>query len=205
MSDVIIIGAGGHAKVVADAVISKGDRVVGFLDDFKEGKVLGEYKVLGKTADAPKFKEKAEFVIGIGSGEVRRLIADQFDGIIRFKTVIHKKAYIATDVTVGEGTVVFAGAVLNPCAVIGKHCIVNTGAVAEHDTVIGDYSHISVNSALCGGATLGEYVFLGAGASVRQGIKICDKVTVGCGSAVVKDITEAGIYAGVPAGKIVKK
>jgi sugar O-acyltransferase (sialic acid O-acetyltransferase NeuD family) len=190
MSDVIIIGAGGHAKVVADAVIKSGDRLLGFLDDFKEGAVIDRYEVIGKVADAVLFADTARFVIGIGGNEIRRRIATELDGKVKWKTVIHPMSNVGIGVSVGCGTVIFAGASANPGAVIGKHCIINTGASAEHDSVMGDYSHISVGSALCGEAKLGELSFLGACASVKQTVSVCEKVTIGCGGAVVKDITE---------------
>ena len=202
MRNVIIIGAGGHAKVVADAVIKNCDRLLGFLDDFKTGNVLEGYSVLGKTADAVSYSDNARFVIGIGNNEIREKIATELEGKVKWITVIHPMANIGIGASIGCGSVIFANASVNPGAVIGRHCIINTGASAEHDCAMGDFSHISVNSALCGEASIGKCSFLGACASVKQSVSVCEGVTVGCGGAVVKDITESGIYAGVPAVRI---
>ena len=205
MSDIIIIGAGGHAKSVADAVLKSGNRLLGFLDDNKTGKVIGDYRVLAKTDDAPKFKDDAFFIIGIGNNEVRKKIAQKYDGILRWKTIIHPLSNIAIGAQIGQGSAILAYSVINSDATIGKHCILNTASVAEHDSTVGDFCHISVGSALCGEVTVGSSCFIGAKACIRQSISVCDNVTVGCGGAVVKDITESGIYAGVPAKRIDKK
>ncbi|MBR6694139.1 MAG: acetyltransferase [Clostridia bacterium] len=200
MRSVVIIGAGGHAKVIADIVIRSGDRLLGFLDDQKEGSVFGEYSVIGKLADIEKFKNDALFIIGIGSAAVRERIAKASP--VRWYTAIHPSAQFSLGAQIGSGSTVMAGAVINADSVIGKHCIVNTRASVDHDCKIADFVHLSPGSTLCGTVSVGERTQIGAGTVIKNNISVCADVLVGCGSAVVKDITSAGTYVGVPARKV---
>lgn len=188
---VIIIGANGHGKVIADIVRSNGDIVVGFLDDDIEKKTLG------KIDDWVNFNEN-EFVVGIGNTEIRRHIAKLN---CKWYTAIHSSAVISPDAIIGEGTVVMPNAVVNSGAVIGKHCIINSGAIVEHDNIISDFAHISVGVKLGGTVCVGDSTWVGIGASVCNNINICENCIIGAGAVVVKDINESGIYKGVPARK----
>ncbi len=193
---VVIIGAGGHARVVADIVKKSGDTVAGFLDDFNTGD-----GILGVIDDCIKYADSCSFVIAIGSNKVRRTIAQKYSEL-KYYTAIHPSAVIAENVTIGNGTVVMANAVVNSGAVIGEHTIINTASVVEHDNSIGDYVHISPSATLCGTVTVESGTHIGAGAVVKNNISICAHCTIGCGAAVVKDITKPGVYAGVPAEEI---
>lgn len=193
--NVIIIGAGGHAKVIADIVIKCGDHLMGYLDDNADGTVAG-VPVLGKICDAAGFAAQAEFVIGIGDNGVRKQIALQQP--LQWYTALHPSAQIAFDVKLEAGTVVMANAVINTSAVIGRHCIINTGAVIEHDNQVADYVHVSPGAVLCGTVQVGEGSHIGAGATVKNNIKICNNTVIGCGGVVVKNIAKSGVYIGVP-------
>lgn len=200
--DVIIIGASGHGKVIADIILRSGDRVLGFLDDnpLAPSHIFG-FPLLGKTADYPRFSQ-CHFIIAIGNASVRRRLAQQM-GNVQWYTAIHPKATVSDlGVTIGEGTVIGAGAVVNPGAAIGCHCIINTNAAVEHDCKLGDFVHISVSAALGGTVTVGDECWIGIGACVRNNLTICRGVTVGAGAAVVKNILEPGTYVGVPARKM---
>ena len=199
MCNVVIIGAGGHAKVIADIVLKSGDNLVGFLDDTKSGNVIGDYCVLGKVEDAEKFADDYELIIAIGSNSVRKAISEKLNA--KWYTAIHPSAQIGCVAEIGEGSCVMANAAVNSCAVVGKHCIVNTGAVIEHDCRLENYVHVSPNATLCGTVSIGELTHIGAAAVVKNNISVCREVTVGVGAAVVKNITESGIYVGVPAKK----
>ena len=199
--DVIIIGAGGHAKVIADIVRKSGDNLVGFLDDSKEaGSEFFDAFILGKTGSYCEYPDK-EFIIAIGNNAIRKKIVEQMQGA-SFYTAIHPTAVIGEGVSVGEGTCVMASAVLNADAKIGKHCIINTASVVEHDNMILDYVHISPAAALAGTVTVGEKTHIGIGVKVKNNTVICADVIVGAGAVVVKNITEAGTYIGVPARKV---
>lgn len=200
--EIVIIGASGHGKVIADIVASSGNIVKGFLDDDNDiqGKEIIGFPVLGKIADYVNYKE-CEFVIAIGNPYVREKIANELP--VKWYTAIHPNAIISKlDVEIGEGTVIMANAVVNPSAKIGKHCIINTGAIVEHDNILDDYVHLSPNVTLAGIVKVGKSTHIGAGSCTKQVLNIASDCTVGAGSVIVRDITESGTYVGVPARKI---
>lgn len=200
--EVIIIGASGHGKVIADIIQLNGNIVKGFLDDNEkiQGKSIVGFPVLGKTEDYVKYPD-CEFVIAIGDANIRKKIADSLD--VKWHTAIHPEATVSKlDTSIGEGTVIMANAVVNPSAKIGRHCIINTGAVVEHDNVLGDFVHISPNATLAGAVTVGKMTHIGAGSAVKQVISITSDCIIGAGTVVIKDITQSGTYVGVPARKI---
>lgn len=201
-ANVIIIGAGGHAKVVADAIRKNGDVVIGFLDDDKEkhGKTFFNSEVLGYISDYKLFKNNSSFIIAIGSNAVRKKLSENMD--CKWYTVIHPSAIIGEGAIVEEGCYIGAHAVINSDSRIKQHSIVNTRAIIEHDCVVGEYSHIAPNCTVCGGCSIGKLTWLGAASTVINGINICAEVTVGAGAAVVKNIVDKGTYVGVPAKKL---
>ncbi len=199
--NVVIIGAGGHAKVIADIVKKSGDNLLGFLDDTKEaGTEFLDAFILGNTQTVDEYPT-AEFIVGIGNNQTRRKIAEQFKHL-PYYTAIHPTAIIGEGVSVGEGSCIMANAVVNASSQIGKHCILNTASVVEHDNVLSDYVHISPAAALAGTVTVGEETHIGIGACVKNNLSICQGVTVGAGGVVVSSISEPGIYVGVPARKV---
>ncbi len=196
----IIIGAGGHGKVVSDIAARNGYSDICFVDDKAVGDCMG-YPIIGKCAQLDEFNDgKTEFVIAVGGNSTRKHIAESYD--LNWATLIHPSAQIGSHVTIGEGAVVMANAVINACASIGKHCIVNSGAIVEHDNVLGDYVHISPRAALGGTVTVGDGTHIGIGATVKNNIEICGKCLIGAGAVVVDNIVDSGIYVGVPAKKV---
>ena len=202
--NVIIIGAGGHGKVIADIIIKSGDKVVGFLDDNLEigTKVIEQYVIIGKVNDCIKLQEDKSllFIIAIGNNYIRKNIYEKYK--LNYYTAIHPAAIIGMQVNIGEGTVVMANACINSNTTIGKNCIINTGAIIEHDNIIKDYVHISPNATLCGTVNVGVYTHIGASATIKNNIGICGDCIIGAGAVVVKDINQDGIYIGIPAKKI---
>lgn len=198
---VIIMGAGGHAKVIADIVLKSGDELYGFLDDNLEigTEIIHTKKinVIGKFSDCEKYRDEFEFIIAIGNNEARESISKSYD--LNYYTAIHPNAVIAIDVEIGEGTEIMAGAIINSSTTIGKHVIINSGSVIEHDNYISDYVHISPNAVLAGRVTVGEKTHIGVGATVKNRINIGNNVLVGAGAVVVKDIEKSGTYIGIPA------
>lgn len=198
---VIIIGAGGHGRVVADIVRCAGDQVIGFLDD---GDGLPEQisglPFLGGVENYVNFPE-AEFLVAIGNPRIREQITERLAGV-KWHTAIHPAAVVSRmETSVGAGTVIMAGAVVNPGAVIGRHCIVNTCAVVEHDDHLEDYVHISVGARLGGLVRVGKGSWIGIGAVVSNCVNVCEDCMIGAGAAVVQDIVNSGTYVGVPARK----
>jgi len=201
MKDVVIIGTGGHAKVIADIVLCSGDNLVGFLtSDCDKDTFLGK-PILGIDTDYIKYKD-CYFVIAIGDQNVRERISNYMIDA-KWYTAIHPSSVIsAMNTSIGEGTVVMANVVINPYAQIGAHCIINSSATVEHDNVIEDFAHISVGTKLSGNVKIGKRTWVGIGTTVSNGITVCEDCMIGAGAVVVKDIEEPGTYVGVPVKKI---
>lgn len=196
----IIIGAGGHGKVVYDIAIKAGFSVLGFLDDSLETAGFSNIAHLGSIADISKYSETCVFVCAIGDNSVRQKICDS--NIVEWTFVTHPSAQIGYEVNIGNGTTIAAGATINPSVNIGKHCIINTGAIVEHDCEINDYVHISPGAVICGSVSIGNKTWIGAGAVVKNGVSVCSDVVVGAGSLILNDIAEKGVYIGSPALKM---
>lgn len=193
----IIIGASGHGKVVADIAKLNGYTDIVFLDDNDEVKECGGYPVVGNSNHVPE----GEIFVAVGNARIRKMLMERYADRVQ-PVLIHPNAVIAEDVKIGAGTVVMAGAVVNPGAIIGKGAIINTCSSVDHDCTISDYVHISVGSHLSGTVNVGEVTWIGAGATVSNNVNICGKCMVGAGAVVIKDINEEGTYVGVPARKI---
>lgn len=201
---VIIIGAGGHAKVIADIIEKSGDQIVGFLDDKIEKNtiIVKGYKVIGDLNNRFPLSianKDYEFITAIGDNKKRKEISTSPN--LKFYTAIHPSAQIGLDVKIEEGTAIMANVCINSSARIGKHCIINTGAIIEHDNIIENFVHISPNATLGGTVKVGENTHIGIGSVVKNNITICQNCTVGAGAVVVKNIEKEGTYIGVPARK----
>lgn len=193
MDKLIVIGASGHGKVIADIAVRNGYSDIVFLDDNPNIRECAGFPVIGKTTDAAELD--GDKIVAIGNPLVRQRIQNT----IRTVTLVHPEATISRRVTLGEGTVVMAGAVVNSDAVIGKGCIINTGASVDHDCVLSDFVHISVGAHVAGTCKIGLRTWIGAGATVSNNITICGDCMIGAGAVVVKNITKPGTYIGVPA------
>ncbi len=173
-----------------------------FLDDDKTLDKCNGYSVVGTTSDIDNY-QSYDFIVAIGNSEIRKKIQNQLTNKdIDIVTLVHPNAVIGENVVLGEGTVVMAGAVINPCVTIGNGCIINTCASVDHDCVVGDFAHVSVGAHVAGTVTIGENTCIGAGATVINNVNICGGCTIGAGSVVVKDITETGTYIGVPVKRL---
>ncbi len=196
-NELVVIGAGGHAKVVISAIRSSGGSVYGVYDDnaSSHGKQILGVPILGPVSQAPEANRPG--VIAIGSNRVRQLLDAQLP--MEWATVIHRTAWIDESAQIGPGTVIFAGAIVQPDTVIGRHVILNTGASADHDNILRDYSQVAPGANLGGGVQLGEGAFIGIGASVRQYLSIGAWSTVGGGAMVAADVKDNTLVVGVPA------
>lgn len=194
MKKLVIIGASGHGKVIADIAVKSGYEEIVFLDDDNQIKECAGFPVVGKTSDANKIH--GDKIVAIGNANVRERIQNGLNDVV---TLIHPSAVISRRTEIGEGTVIMAGAVVNSDTVIGKGCIINTGATVDHDCRIDDYVHVSVGAHVAGTCEIGKRTWLGAGATVSNNITICGDSMIGAGSVVIKDIEKPGTYIGVPA------
>lgn len=200
----IIIGASGHGKVVADIAIKMNKwQSIAFLDDNESIKTSMGLEIIGKTVDAFTYRDDADFFVGIGNNATREKVQEQLsDAGMSVVSLIHPSATIGTDVEIGIGTAVAAGVVVNCSTRIGKGCIINTSSSLDHDNVIEDYVHISPGASLAGTVKVGKGSWLGIGSIVSNNVNICRGCKVGAGAVVVKDITEPGTYVGVPVGRV---
>ena len=200
MNRLVIVGAGGHGKVIVDNALRNGYSDVCFVDDHAVGDCMG-FPIVGVCEDLASMDDgRTDFVIGIGNNAIRKMIAHRYK--VNWVSLIHPAAQIALNVSIGKGTVVMAGAVVNACAAIGAHCIINTSAVIEHDNVVEDYVHISPKAALGGTVRVGAGTHVGIGATVINNIAICNDCVIGAGAVVTRNIVESGTYVGVPARKM---
>lgn len=196
MNRLVIIGASGHGKVVADIAVLNGYKDIVFIDDNPNVQECLGFPVVGKSTEAPE----GDVFVAIGNAKIRKKMMEFYNDRIQ-PVLIHPAATIGSNVEMGNGSVVMAGAVINPDARIGKGCIVNTCSSIDHDCVVGDYSHISVGAHLCGTVVVGEGTWIGAGATVSNNVNISGGCMIGAGTVAIKDINEPGTYVGVPAKK----
>ena len=194
MTSLLIIGAGGHGKVVADTAHASGYSDISFLDDaWPEKTRNGAWNVRGKPAisQTPTF-------CAVGRNSARERLFTDFD-LSNSPVLTHPSAIVSPSSHFGEGTLLVAGAIVNADARIGRGVILNTACSVDHDCEIDDFAHISPGARLAGGVTVGKRSWIGIGVVVREGIRIGDDVIVGAGSVVVKDIENGTKVCGVPA------
>lgn len=204
----LIVGASGHARVVADVARRMGSfEITGVCNRSGTGDFEG-IPVIARDVDVPalwrlKAFDLACIAIGDNWDRARAVeIITRQEPKITFATLIHPRAAVADPASVGEGTVVMAGAVVNPGAVIGRHAVLNTNCSVDHDCRIGDFASVSPGAALGGNVKLGYCSFVGIGAAVNQGISVGDHTVVGSGAVVVRDLGDRLVAVGVPAREV---
>lgn len=202
MSSLLIFGAGGHGRVVADAALAAGQWLRVLASDRDPARCSGE--LLAGVPLLPAYAATAAagaIHVAIGNGANRaNEVATLPAGLLA--SVVHPLASVSRHASVGPGCFVAAQAVVGPKATLGVSVIVNHGAVVDHDVAVGDFSHVAPLAALGGGARLGRRVLVGSGACVLPGVRVGDDVVIGAGAVVAVDLAEAGTYAGVPARRI---
>ncbi|MCE4538177.1 acetyltransferase [Pelomonas sp. P7] len=205
---VIVIGAGGHARVLADTLLRSGRPVLGFTDAKAalRGTALLGLPILGSDEVLESYSPReVELVNGIGSIDNRRpSVREQVQETLRaqgwrFARVIHPSATLSSYATLGDGVQIMAGSVVQCGAVLGDGVIINTGSIVEHDVCVGDWSHIAPGAVVCGDVSIGRFCHIGAGVTVRQGLSIGDGSLVGLGAAVVRSTGTSSVLLGVPA------
>ena len=191
----VIMGCGGHARSVADAILSDhSDAKIVFVD----ANARPNEKILGFNVVKSFGDNSTVFIPAAGDNQRRK------DESSRQNTAsyVSSTAHVGASSTVAAGCFVGMGAHIGPEATIGRGTIVNTNAVVEHNAIVGEFCHIAPNATVCGGCSIGDLVLIGAGAVVKPYQKICSNVIVGAGAVVVKDIVESGTYVGSPARKV---
>ncbi|HEX4547900.1 acetyltransferase [Pseudomonas sp.] len=206
MKKLAVLGASGHGKVVADTAQCSGWDQVDFYDDAWPGRVHnGVWHVVGDSAALlARFHEYQGVIVAIGNNAVRSTkLASLSDIDAPIVSLIHPKAFVSQYSSIGPGSVIFAGAVVNADAKIGRGAILNTGCSVDHDCILGDTVHVSPGARLAGAVSVGDRSWVGIGASVKQLITIGCDVVVGSGASVVSNVPDGVIVVGVPA-KVIK-
>ncbi len=195
----IIIGAGGHGRVCAEAASLSGYSEIAFLDDRKvEG-----LPVIGTLNDIEKYTGEYCFFVAIGDNSLRKKILKNVKELGgELASIIHPFSSVSKSAEIGEGTVIMAGAVVQANAKIGDGVIINTCSSVDHDCVVGNWTHVAVGARLAGSVNAGKSVFLGAGCVILNNLSVTDNCIVGAGSAVICNIDDVGTYVGVPARRI---
>lgn len=208
---VIVVGSGGHAKVLIDALLIQNFRVLGITDkdlSKEDNKVLGVPVIGGDDVIFQYHPSKILLVNGIGSAtgtSLRKELFDKFKNMgFSFLNLIHPSAIFANDVELAEGTQIMAGAVIQTGSFVGKNSIINTKVSIDHDCLIGNHVHIAPGVTLSGGVTVKDCTHIGTGATVIQGIHIGRNCLIGAGSLVNKDVPDGSKVFGVPAKVVIR-
>ena len=200
----LIVGAGGHGKVVADIAMKMSLwESIAFLDDNDSlGEVLG-LKVIDKATEATKYVRDSDLFVAIGNDTIRERTQRELESAgAELPVLIHPHAVIAQDVEVGVGSVVMAGVVINSCTRIGRGCIINTGATIDHDNIIEDFVHVSPGVNTGGSVRIGTGTWIGLGSKIVNNVNITGGWTGGAGGVGGKDINIGGTDVGGPARRI---
>ncbi len=206
---IIIVGAGGHAKVVIDTLLASSSEIIGATDSNPEKidtRILG-LPVIGTDEVILQYNPEAIYLAnGIGSvglPAIRMKIFNYFKRLgYSFISLRHPSAVVGLDVVAAEGTQIMAGAIIQPGCRIGLNAIINTGTLIDHDCVIGSHVHLAPGATLSGGVSMEDGVHIGAGAVLIQGIQIGKNSMVGAGAVVVKNVPENTKVIGVPAREV---
>ncbi len=201
----LIIGAGGHGLVVADAAQEQGSwSEIAFLDDEVKGElIIANCKVVGVTADASSLLHQYQnLFVAIGDNKRRlQLIKERMSDGFNIPIIIHPSSVVSTNAEIGSGSFIAANSVVGVGAKLGKGCIINTGATVDHENLLSDGVHVSPGAHLGGGVRVGSCSWIGIGASVREQVSIGNDVIVGAGAAVVSNAEDKQQMLGVPACK----
>ncbi|WP_394218330.1 acetyltransferase [Halobacillus trueperi] len=205
--DVLLIGDGGHSKVIQDIIQSEGKhRVIGLLDDkYERGSIRNNVFVGPVDSIFERLQENVGIILAIGNNGVRKKLVERLQiHPSQFVTVIHPSAIVSPSASIGRGTVVMPKVVVNANAVVNDHCILNTGSTVEHDCFVDRFAHLSPASTLTGQVYIEEGVNIGAAATVIPGLKIGSWSVIGAGATVIEDITANQTAVGCPA-KVISK
>jgi acetyltransferase EpsM len=202
--NVIVIGHGGHSKVVSDIIrTTNGLQIIGYLDNKYESIQVLNNLFFGPISAATQLKEEyknVKFVMAIGDNKARKLVVEELGiSIKNFLTLVHPSASISPSAKIGYGTVVMPQVVINADVVIGNHCIINSGSVVEHDSLLNDFVHLCPNSTVAGTVEMHEGSCLGSGSTIIPNRRIGEWTMIGAGSTVIDHLPANCIAVGTPA------
>lgn len=208
---IAIIGSGDLGQSIAHYAINNDYCVVGFYDDFQKSDTVNNIPVLGKlNAIIDDFKnnlfESLVCAIGYNHFEFREHVYNKYhhEEGIPFSTIIDKSCHIDATAKIGEGVVIFPSSLVDKGSVIEDNVLINVGVTIAHDSRVKSHSFLSPRVAMAGFSTIGKRCMIGINSTIIDNISICDDTRVGGGTLLIHDVTEKGLYVGVPA-KFVKK
>jgi sugar O-acyltransferase (sialic acid O-acetyltransferase NeuD family) len=203
MNEIIIVGAGGHARSCIEVIESTGIfKIAGLVGIESEiGEKRYGYSVIASDDDLPRLVRDYEFAINaLGQITDPKLRTNKFEELknIGFKmpSVIASSAIVASSATVGDGTILMHGSIVNSGATISQNCIINTFALIEHDCSVGANTHISTGALINGGVSVGSNTFIGSGAILKQGIEVGNNCVVGLGVKLLRNLPDSQVYIG---------
>ena len=203
MTKIAIIGSGGHTISSINLLLNyfNSDDICIYDNSFVEDKqeVINSIPLIGSIDD---IELDQDVFLSIGDNNLRKKYFLKFKNQIIRNTIFHSDSLQEKDITYGVANQIFAYSYINSQVIIGDNNIINTGAIIEHEAVVGNHNHISVGVKICGRSTIGNMCLIGAGAVILDKLSICDNVIIGAGSVVIRDINDAGTYAGNPAKRI---
>ena len=213
LKNILIVGAGGHAKVVIDIIKCEGKyNIIGIIDNkFSKKDNFLNYKILGNEDEIPEIIDEFKVhgcVVAIGDNFVRSVVVKKIENQsskIQFINCIHPSSCIAFDIKIGVGNVIMAGTTINTSSQIGNHCIINTNSSIDHDNKIFNFVSIAPNAAIGGNVNIDEYSAIGIGASVIHNISVGHNCVIGANSLVIADTKSNSVYYGLPAKNIRKR
>ncbi|KRE97159.1 acetyltransferase [Paenibacillus sp. Soil766] len=208
--NLVVIGEGGHSKVIRDILHSmKHCRIIAILDDKYDELILNNDVYMGPITSVQNLLDQMDdvkFIVAIGNNEIRKSIVSKL-GITKesYITLKHETAIISPSATIGQGTVIMANTIINADAYVGNHAIINTGAIIEHDSKLGDFVHVAPKATLTGSVVVKEGAMIGAGATVIPGKNIDEWAIIGAGATVISDIPSNSTAVGTPARIITQR
>jgi acetyltransferase EpsM len=200
----LVIGHGGHSKVISDIIRANKDyQIIGYLDNKYERIQMNNKVICGPIEAVKHFMEKypgIKLAIAIGDNKIRKSIVEKLNiNTEHYATLVHPLAFISQSASVGHGTVVMPQSVINADTVIGNHCIINSCSVVEHDSIIGDFVHLCSNSTIAGTVQIDEGACVGSGASIIPNKRIGEWAMIGAGATVTDNIPGNCLAVGTPA------
>jgi acetyltransferase EpsM len=201
---VVVIGHGGHSKVVSDIIRSNNSlQIIGYLDNMYERNQSLNNLIFGPISAAMQLKEEhknVKFVVAIGDNRTRKLVFEKLGlNIMDFLTIVHPSASISPSAKIGYGTVVMPQVVINADVIIGNHCIINSSSVVEHDSLLKDFVHLCPNSTIAGTVEMHEGSCVGSGATIIPNRRIGEWTMIGAGATVIDHIPANCLAVGTPA------
>lgn len=193
-----LIGGGGHAKVVLDAIVASGRTAHGVLDDDPSAALCADGRVRWLGGLDSELGDEARVVVAIGAIDARQRVVGRLDPVRACGAIVHPSAVVSGRARIGDGSFVGAGAVVHADAAIALHGIVNTGAIVEHDCALGVNVHVAPGAVLGGGVVIGDHTLIGIGACVLPGVRIGSQCTIGAGAVVIADVEDGAVVVGNP-------